>query len=146
MKKTRYNKSKELIEKSFRCQHKTRYEPTRDAAKVLKANPNRRLQHMGCDFMIVFKCLEDRKYELTLEWNHNHSIICLTYKDISDITKTKIISYFYQNLPPSLAYKEHVKEIKSECTADDKETSTICTRIFAKSDMDPRMERKCLTK
>ena len=113
---TRYDKSGgNLAEKSYRCQHNTRYEPTRDPEKALKANPSRRLKNTGCRFLLSFKLQEDNKCRLTLEWNHNHPITCLqalTYKDISESTKTKIFAYFHQNLTPSLAYRQYIEDIR----------------------------------
>ena len=53
---------------------------------------------------------------VSLEWDHNHPInALLTYKDISPETIVRINNYFVHGYTPSLAYRQLLREIKTEC-------------------------------
>ena len=106
-----------LLEKSFRCQH-TRYEPTRNRKKFLTNHPHKRLKNTNCRFLLTFKFVKQDSCMDSLEWDHNHPINALqvlTYKDISPETIVRINNYFVHGYTPSLAYRQLLREIKTEC-------------------------------
>ena len=107
--------------KYYRCHHNTRYEGTMNPPKVLAETPCKRIKNTNCEFSLVINFLKyDPHYTalLTIEWNHNHSVISLQslgYKDIPPKVLEQVMTLFENGLLPGAAHKELMRQVKSEC-------------------------------
>lgn len=106
----------------YRCHHNTRNIKTKGA---FEKNPFKRVKNTNCPFRLIVKAERDPNGEfdafIELMWNHNHatkSMHVLSFKDISDCSKEKIRLLFERGLLPGSAYKELLRQLKSECSSD----------------------------
>ena len=116
------------LAKYYRCQHNTRHEGTMCPEDILATKPNIRFEfkNTNCPFSLVAKIgknthLEDFNSTIDIEWNHNHpiqSLHSLSFKDIPTAVTNNILEMFNSGLLPGAAYREFLRQLKSECKDD----------------------------
>ena len=113
------DRSKYLVNISYRCHHNTRYEDTRNAAAIRTQKPLKRFKNTCCPFVCNFKILKEQTdgYPCTfyIEWSHNHPIHCLeavSFKNVSLKTKESLNALFAKGLSPSGAYSEFIRDLR----------------------------------
>ena len=145
---------------SYRCHHKTQYEPTMDAEKVRSSKPSKRMKNTNCPYSLCIRIKQDYyeepfKSRIDIEWNHNHTVEAahaLTFKDISNESKKKITAMFDNGYTPALACREFLKGVRRKFVDDlemrilligqwfqVEETLTICIQSIKSPDTAQRI-------
>ncbi|XP_066936171.1 uncharacterized protein [Clytia hemisphaerica] len=113
------------IKATYRCQHDTRYEKTRETKNVLMQNPFRRFQNTNCRFQITFKVLKNHldnfPCSVHIENSHNHAIYsleALSFRTLTEEVKTEINSFFTSGLTASQAYIEFMRNLRHKSEDD----------------------------
>lgn len=115
-----------LFRRYYRCQHFTRNERTKDSHLVLSAKPFKRLKNTNCPFKLAIKTkhnsyIDNYNTLIELSWDHNHpiqSLHALSFKDMSPDVVNQVKDSFKKGLLPGSAYKEFLKQLRSECSSD----------------------------
>ena len=112
--------NRKFTTKYYRCQHNTRNDDTKDIN-----DPSKRVKNTNCPYKLTIKKEKHSKVEydttIDIEWCHNHpvkSLHALSFRDIADHIKIKVKDLYDRGLLPGAAYKELMKELKSECKDD----------------------------
>ena len=124
--KTKKGKDGKVDRKYFRCHHNTRHEGTKWPDQILASKPSKRFKNTNCPFSLIFKIDKnpdemDFSSIIDMEWNHNHSVESLhslSFKDIPASVVCHIKEMFASGLLPSAAYRELLRQIRSECKDD----------------------------
>ena len=117
---------KQVLVKYFRCHHNTRYQGTKHPAQVLASDPNKRFKNTNCPYSMVVRIGKEDEAEdfcstVDIEWNHNHStqsLHSLSFKDISPLVTNRINGMYARGLLPGAAYRELLRQLRSECKDD----------------------------
>ena len=115
-----------LFRQYYRCQHNTRNQRTKDSHTILSAKPFKRLKNTNCPFKLSIKTrryqfIDNNNTLIELNWDHNHpiqSLHALSFKDISPDVVSQVKDLFQKGLLPGAAYKEYLKQLRSECSSD----------------------------
>ena len=116
--------SKRVVRESMSLHHNARYAGTRHTQQILERNPAKRFKNTNCPIKMVVKQLKectDYPFLISLEWNHNHSVNLLqawTFRDIPSTLCEKVKGMFEQGLPPALAYRAYMQELREKCKDD----------------------------
>ena len=115
-------KGEYILTKYYRCHHNTRYEPTMCPAEILASKPAKRFKNTNCPFSLVVRLRKDVDAEynsiIEIEWNHNHSVDSLhslSFKDIPTSVTNTITKMYSSGLLPGAAYREFLRQLRSEC-------------------------------
>ena len=119
-------RSNHVLVKYFRCHHKTRHEGTKFPDQILASDPNKRFKNTNCPYSMVMRIGkacdgEELCSVIDIEWNHNHSVQSLhslSFKDIPPLVTNQIKEMYANGLLPGAAYRELLRQFRSECKDD----------------------------
>jgi hypothetical protein len=112
-----------ILTQYYRCHHNTRYEGTQYPSEILSSRPSKRFKNTNCPFSLVVRLSKKRDVHevgstIDIEWNHNHSVQSLhslSFKDVPASVKNDIKQMFASGLLPGVAYREFLRQLRSEC-------------------------------
>ena len=118
--------AKTVLVKYFRCHHNTKHEGTKFPNQILASKPSKRFKNTNCPFSLVLRIgrnpdAADFCSTIDMEWNHNHSVQSLhslSFKDVPASVISHIKEMFASGLLPGAAYRELLRQLRSECKDD----------------------------
>ena len=124
--KSGHKKAKTVLVKYFRCHHNTRYEATKLPDQVLASKPTKRFKNTNCPFSLIVRIGQNTEENdfcssIDIEWSHNHSVDSLhslSFKDIPDSMIRQMKGIFARGLLPAAAYRELLRQLRSESKND----------------------------
>ena len=118
--------AKTVLVKYFRCHDNTKHEGTKFPNQILASKPRKRFKNTNCPFSLVVRIgrnpdAADFCSTIDMEWNHNHSVQLLhslSFKDVPASVISRIKEMFAGGLLPGAAYRELLRQLRSECKDD----------------------------
>ena len=114
------------VVKYFRCHHNTRHKATRVPNEVLAKEPSKRFKNTNCPFSLIVRVGKNPEAvnfcsSIDIEWSHNHSVESLhslSFKDMPASVVSLVKEMFARGLLPGAAYREMMRQLRSECNDD----------------------------